>query len=41
MGEIVNLNISGVQDGFSVSKKLLTSMQGSKLEQMFSGKYKL
>jgi len=34
-GEYVNLNVSGVTEGFKVSRALLCSVVGSNLEQLF------
>ena len=40
-GDIVKLNVSGVTEGFEVSKKVLCSIPESSLSNMFSGKYPL
>ncbi len=39
--EVLELNVSGVTQGFVVKKALLCSVQGSALEAMFSGRHKL
>ena len=39
--EIVQLNVSGVTEGFVVRKSLLCSVKNSALEAMFSGRHKL
>ena len=39
--DVIELNVGGATDGLTVSKALLTSVQGSKLKDTFSGKYKL
>lgn len=39
--EIVQLNVSGVTEGFTVRKSLLCSVQGSSLQAMFSGRHSL
>ena len=35
------MNVSGITQGFTVSRKLLTSVKGSNLEAMFSGRHNL
>ena len=35
------MNVSGITQGFAVSRKLLTSVKGSNLEAMFSGRHNL
>ena len=37
----MTLNVSGVTEGFTVPRKLLTSDEGSSLAAMFSGKHEL
>ena len=39
--DIVELNVSGVTEGFTVTKSLLRSFSGSYLDIMFSGKFPL
>ena len=41
MDEIISLNVGGVTKGFMVRKSLLTSIPGSALEAMFSGRHAL
>ena len=37
--EVLNLNVSGVKEGFSVRKSLLCSIPDSALEAQFSGRH--
>ena len=39
--DIVDLNVSGITKGFTVTKSLMRSYPGSKLDTMFSGNYAL
>ena len=39
--DIVELNVSGVTDGFTVTKSLMQSFPGSYLDAMFSGNFPL
>ena len=39
--EIIQLNVSGVTEGFLVTKELMKSVPGSYLDAMFSGKFPL
>ena len=39
--DIIELNVSGVTDGFTVTKSLLRTFPGSYLDIMFSGKFEV
>ena len=39
--ELIELDVSGVTQGFKVRRSLLTSVPGSALEAMFSGRHTL
>ena len=41
MGEVVQLNVGGMIDGFRIHRKLLQSVPNSLLGEMFSGKTEL
>ena len=41
LGDVVTLNVSGVTDGFTVPRNLLTQVDGSSLEAMFSGRHEI
>jgi hypothetical protein len=39
--ELLTLNVSGITAGFTLPRKLLTSVKGSGLEAMFNGRHEL
>ena len=39
--ELLTLNVSGITEGFTLPRNLLTSVKGSGLEAMFSGRHEL
>ena len=41
LGDVITLNVRGVTDGFTVPRNLLTKVEGSSLEAMFSGRHDL
>ena len=41
LSDILTLNVSGVTEGLTVPRNLLTSVEGSGLEAFFSGRHEL
>ena len=41
VNDIVKLSVSGVTEGFQVSRDVLCSVPGSNLQKLFSGEHKL
>ena len=41
LGDLITLNVSGVTQGLTVPRNLLTQVEGSSLEAMFSGRHDL
>ena len=41
LGDVITINVSGVTEGFTVPRNLLTQWEGSSLEAMFSERHNL
>ena len=41
LGDVITLNVSGVTEGLTVPRNLLTQVKDSSLEAMFSGRHEI